>query len=920
MAARQAILAEEWRQGWGTLNSGVLPRVHPVSVRAGTGGLGVADAEAVIQPLIAHAALDHPQLHRLRYLSRNAALRALSVFSTDVGLSTKERAAVRRLVTSIAAAPQPAAADEIAARNAVETDELKARAALGQTYPPPLGYALPPAPAREKSRQVRTRRTGFSLSTLSSQESVARGKFEAQQTTQWLETLTESGLCGWHVALTRSTFSRIAEVTSVLNKSRLKAKKTGRSSTQSLAEWWGLSVLQQAGAMVVVLVPERMMDTDRLAAAADFAGENALQWTLQGFDTEEHQQRDLERHKELHPESSACIDRAAENLRRHGMLSSGRAIVALSALGSAVGAPAEFGSGVWATHETALQQHTTLVLPALARWLPEGWGAKQIADVITRSAAALFTHTQPEHFEDCWHAAPASQQELHTTPLLLPITLRIVEASETGVRSAIISAEAKCRSLVPTARSQAATTVSFDELETEVSQAIEMVATLQAEEDQRLGGISSFLLGGLPQASSLDSGGGLHGVTGVAPVRTQSLYSFLVARSLVLLPPESRDTVLLTRSPASDQAGDVGAVACELLVDLRRVLQKRLCTDAPARDGAGFSDVLLAARRGDLDGLALLAFISISAKRPEHSRGANGAPGTTPLHEAAIRGHHHVIKLLGDMGADPEALTGPSSTALHCAARAGHHRTVAALCSDLNANVNARDTNGCTPLHLAAKAGRARACLELLCRGAIPDACDNYGRSAEQCASPALAQQLRELTITVAAAVGSSSSIPGSLGVAFKGLVVAAVAAGAAAEEGILPGMRLSKVNGSKIHSAVALGRVDVKELPDPCLFEFLAHPAVRYARNLRCGTDAADSSTNESLFGFAHNWSASSALAVSPAPAVGRHPAHAPWSPQPPQRTGRLTESRPRRKSVRSGERRKSRSSSASVGFGTFR
>jgi ankyrin repeat protein len=76
--------------------------------------------------------------------------------------------------------------------------------------------------------------------------------------------------------------------------------------------------------------------------------------------------------------------------------------------------------------------------------------------------------------------------------------------------------------------------------------------------------------------------------------------------------------------------------------------------------------------------------------------------GVSPLHNAAQRDHHSIVKMLLRAGA-PVDKPAPEteSTPLHLAVDSGHDRIVNLLLY-ANANVNAKNAQGQTPLHLAA--------------------------------------------------------------------------------------------------------------------------------------------------------------------------------------------------------------------------
>ena len=99
--------------------------------------------------------------------------------------------------------------------------------------------------------------------------------------------------------------------------------------------------------------------------------------------------------------------------------------------------------------------------------------------------------------------------------------------------------------------------------------------------------------------------------------------------------------------------------------------------------------------------------------------------GWTPLHLAAFFGHREAVEWLLDHGASIGAQSRNSlrNTPLH-AALAGGHEGAALLLIDRGAPVDAKDAGRHTPLHIAAESGLLAPVRALLERGADPHAVD----------------------------------------------------------------------------------------------------------------------------------------------------------------------------------------------------
>ena len=74
----------------------------------------------------------------------------------------------------------------------------------------------------------------------------------------------------------------------------------------------------------------------------------------------------------------------------------------------------------------------------------------------------------------------------------------------------------------------------------------------------------------------------------------------------------------------------------------------------------------------------------------------------TLAHTACMRGHHDIVRVLREYGADLDAKSRYDITPLQLATQSGHVETVRLLCEHgVNLNVRTQDAWGCTPVHSA---------------------------------------------------------------------------------------------------------------------------------------------------------------------------------------------------------------------------
>jgi ankyrin repeat protein len=97
------------------------------------------------------------------------------------------------------------------------------------------------------------------------------------------------------------------------------------------------------------------------------------------------------------------------------------------------------------------------------------------------------------------------------------------------------------------------------------------------------------------------------------------------------------------------------------------------------------------------------------------------------MHKAAGRGHKEIVELLIDEGADVNAKDKRGTTPLHEAAGRGHNKDVAELLIAKGADVNAKDDNGWTPLHHAVPDGHKEIAELLIAKGGDVNAKGIYG-------------------------------------------------------------------------------------------------------------------------------------------------------------------------------------------------
>ena len=105
----------------------------------------------------------------------------------------------------------------------------------------------------------------------------------------------------------------------------------------------------------------------------------------------------------------------------------------------------------------------------------------------------------------------------------------------------------------------------------------------------------------------------------------------------------------------------------------------------------------------------------------------------SPLHEAALRGHNNVVKVLIEKGANPNKADQWGMTPLWKAVVC-NHANVVKLLLEKGANPNDANEDGLTPLHYASYAGHKYVVKALLEAGANQTMTDSYGRTPAELA------------------------------------------------------------------------------------------------------------------------------------------------------------------------------------------
>jgi ankyrin repeat protein len=155
--------------------------------------------------------------------------------------------------------------------------------------------------------------------------------------------------------------------------------------------------------------------------------------------------------------------------------------------------------------------------------------------------------------------------------------------------------------------------------------------------------------------------------------------------------------------------------------DVLRNILKRDKAFAHQANLLGFTPLHAAAVNGHHEACRLLLESGANVNVPNEE-------GYTPLHVAAYYGYHEICRLLLAKGAKVDALHKYDYTPLNEAASRGHLE-VCRLLLEKGANVNALAKDGSTPLHVAAQRGRHEVCGLLLANGANVDALTENGHT-----------------------------------------------------------------------------------------------------------------------------------------------------------------------------------------------
>lgn len=119
--------------------------------------------------------------------------------------------------------------------------------------------------------------------------------------------------------------------------------------------------------------------------------------------------------------------------------------------------------------------------------------------------------------------------------------------------------------------------------------------------------------------------------------------------------------------------------------------------------------------------------------------------GWTPLHGASFGGHKEVCELLLEYGAKPTDQDEQGCTPLHLASGNGHAEIASILLMNDKEIINRQDKLGWTALHKASSVGSVEVAGALLDHNADREARDKGGRTALDCASPMISEELARL-------------------------------------------------------------------------------------------------------------------------------------------------------------------------------
>ena len=193
---------------------------------------------------------------------------------------------------------------------------------------------------------------------------------------------------------------------------------------------------------------------------------------------------------------------------------------------------------------------------------------------------------------------------------------------------------------------------------------------------------------------------------------------FLVSMALLRLPTIERSGIMWAKSPFSEER-----VISFIKNDMTVSSQTRTATlSMPNQCGnkrpAWATDVLKAARTGDLGRLKIIAHLGITADIKHKGRG--------PVQQAGTGGHNECLQQLLGMDGDINEEDTRGIQVIHSLAMTGSYSCIELLIS-LGVDVNTVDPCGRTPLHFSMKYGHHECSNLLLSRGAKSQQCDKWG-------------------------------------------------------------------------------------------------------------------------------------------------------------------------------------------------